>query len=102
TAAQLFRAVTDVDEDRARFFLESSGWNLQVPRAPEPCQAEREALFPGRVRGRPGRLLTLVWFICASHSLTMAPALRSVCGKHGKRPGKHMSEREVRALLFWG
>uniref|UniRef100_A0A3B3ZNE4 NSFL1 cofactor p47 n=1 Tax=Periophthalmus magnuspinnatus TaxID=409849 RepID=A0A3B3ZNE4_9GOBI len=26
-----FRAVTDVDEDRARFFLESAGWNLQVP-----------------------------------------------------------------------
>lgn len=25
-----FRAVTDVDDDRARFFLESSGWNLQL------------------------------------------------------------------------
>ncbi|KAJ0064467.1 hypothetical protein NL108_006859 [Boleophthalmus pectinirostris] len=25
-----FRAVTDVDEDRARFFLESAGWNLQL------------------------------------------------------------------------
>lgn len=25
-----FVAVTDVDEDRARFFLESAGWNLQV------------------------------------------------------------------------
>lgn len=25
-----FVAVTDVDEERARFFLESSGWNLQV------------------------------------------------------------------------
>lgn len=25
-----FVAVTDVDEERARFFLESAGWNLQV------------------------------------------------------------------------
>ncbi|CAL9703688.1 unnamed protein product [Knipowitschia caucasica] len=25
-----FRAVTDVDEDRARFFLESAGWDLQL------------------------------------------------------------------------
>lgn len=25
-----FVAVTDVDEERARFFLESAGWDLQV------------------------------------------------------------------------
>lgn len=25
-----FVAVTDVDEERARFFLDSAGWNLQV------------------------------------------------------------------------
>uniref|UniRef100_A0A3Q3CYV2 NSFL1 cofactor p47 n=1 Tax=Haplochromis burtoni TaxID=8153 RepID=A0A3Q3CYV2_HAPBU len=25
-----FVAVTDVDEERARFFLESAGWNLQL------------------------------------------------------------------------
>lgn len=26
-----FVAVSGVDEERARFFLESAGWNLQVP-----------------------------------------------------------------------
>lgn len=26
-----FIAVSGVDEERARFFLESAGWNLQVP-----------------------------------------------------------------------
>lgn len=29
-AVREFVAVTDVDEERARFFLESAGWNLQV------------------------------------------------------------------------
>lgn len=38
-----FVAVTDVDEERARFFLESAGWNLQV------------RLFCGGTRGRARR-----------------------------------------------
>lgn len=29
-AVRGFVAVTDVDEERARFFLESAGWDLQV------------------------------------------------------------------------
>lgn len=29
-AVREFVAVTDVDEERARFFLESAGWDLQV------------------------------------------------------------------------
>jgi len=29
-AVRGFIAVTDVDEERARFFLESAGWDLQV------------------------------------------------------------------------
>lgn len=33
-AVREFVAVTDVDEERARFFLESAGWDLQV------CQIE--------------------------------------------------------------
>jgi len=27
-----FVKITDVDEDRAKFYLESSGWNLEVSR----------------------------------------------------------------------
>lgn len=40
-----FVAVTDVDEERARFFLESAGWNLQVRllwTEPYSCGGKRE------------------------------------------------------------
>ena len=38
-----FVAVTDVDEERARFFLESAGWDLQV----------KDNLIPRRVTQNP-------------------------------------------------
>lgn len=34
-AVRGFVAVTDVDEERARFFLESAGWDLQVSSSPD-------------------------------------------------------------------
>ena len=40
-----FIAITDVDGERARFFLESAGWDLQVRVDPPP-----------RVPGRGGRI----------------------------------------------
>lgn len=39
-AVREFVAVTDVDEERARFFLESAGWDLQV----------RHLMYEGTIR----------------------------------------------------
>lgn len=65
-----FVAVTDVDEERARFFLESAGWNLQVRLfcdLPWSCGGLYERPYEGnsgyRAGARPvARRLTLAGF----------------------------------------
>lgn len=73
-----FVAVTDVDEERARFFLESAGWNLQVrlsyvfPDSPGEAYDVRtngKAVKMTRVRGIANRL-TLA---CVAGNLCKSP-----------------------------
>lgn len=53
-ALREFVAVTGAEEERARFFLESAGWDLQVP-LPLP------SALPGPVRGSAGPRLRRPW-----------------------------------------
>lgn len=66
-----FVAVTDVDEERARFFLESAGWNLQVRVISQPF------ILPNAVNGSPDTLKKRpLHGMCQTVSL---PANASLC-----------------------
>lgn len=70
-----FVAVTDVDEERARFFLESAGWNLQA-RLLRNFPGGSGGPRSGPSEGNSGYIrlcrlmLAALPVICASHRLT--------------------------------
>ncbi|KAJ3586312.1 hypothetical protein NHX12_012712 [Muraenolepis orangiensis] len=74
-----FIAITDVDAERARFFLESAGWDLQVraaPRPPDPRPPRRE------VTPKAGRLHTNYGDEQLASWLTLAAFCRRFCASH--------------------